>query len=350
MKKSLLAVLFAITLFSCKNEEKKDYKPSFTTVEADTLLSDEISIRAITIDGDKVWYAGSMGKYGWVSLSGRRNFNGVISKDTLFPEFRAIAQTTSDIFILNAGSPAMLYKISKDGKASKEMYSESGEKVFYDSMQFYNDKEGIAMGDPTEGCLSVITTSDGGDTWKKIPCANLPKVADGEAAFAASNTNLIVKGDNTWIVSGGKKSRLFHSADKGKTWKVYDTPIVQGSEMAGMFSADFYDENIGFAVGGNYEKPDANTGNKIITEDGGKTWENVADGEVFGYASCVQFVPGSNGNGLMTAGPSGIWYSYDRGATWKKILDEKIYHTLRFADNKTVIIAGQKKVVRLRLK
>lgn len=351
MKKSLILLLFATALFSCKkDEEKKDYKPSFTTVEADTLLNEEVSIRAITIDGDKVWYAGSMGKYGWVSLSGQKNLSGIISRDTLFPEFRAITQTDSDIFVLNAGTPAMLYKISKDGKTSKEVYSETGEKVFYDSMQFYNDKDGIAMGDPTEDCLSVITTTDGGNIWKKMPCSSLPKVIEGEAAFAASNTNLVVKGNDTWIVSGGKKSRVFHSADKGKSWKVYDTPIVQGGAADGIYSADFYDGEIGFAVGGNYEKAQGNTGNKIITEDGGKTWKKMADGQAFGYASCVQFVPGSNGNGLMTTGPSGIWYSYDRGTTWKKILDEKIYHTLRFADDKTVILAGENKVVRLRLK
>jgi len=349
MKKSLLLLLFTTALLSCK-EEKKDFKPSFSVVEADTLLNDEISIRALTIDGDKAWYAGSMGKYGWVSLSGGKAFNGVISKDTIFPEFRAIAQTKNDIFILNAGSPAMLYKISKDGKSSKEVYSESGEKVFYDSMQFYNDQEGIAMGDPTNGCLSVIITRDGGNTWTKTPCASLPSTAEGEAAFAASNTNLVIKGTNAWMVSGGKKSRLFFSPDKGRSWAVFDTPIVQGSDMTGIFSVDFYDKDTGFAVGGNYEKPDRNSGNKIATDDGGKNWEKVGENTGFGYASCVQFFPGSNGNELLTAGPSGIFYSYDRGATWKKIFDEKAFHTLRFADSKTVLLAGQKKIVRLKLK
>lgn len=349
MKKSLCFILLAV-IFSCKNNkenEKKDFKSSFTTIEKDTLLNEEISIRAITIDGDKAWYAGSNGKYGWVSLSGGKNFNGITVQDTLIPEFRAIAQTSTDVFIVNVGSPALLYKISKDGKRSKLVYTETSEKVFYDSMKFRNDKEGIAIGDPTEDCISVITTNDGGETWSKMPCSKLPKIVDGEAAFAASNTNLIVKGDKTWIISGGKKSRVFYSEDKGNNWEVFNTPIVQGSEMTGMFSADFYDETIGFAVGGDYEKLDKNSGNKIITTDGGKTWNLVGENIGFGYASCVQFLPGSNGDELITVGPSGVYYSYNRGKDWKKILDDKSLHTISFINDKTAIAAGQNIIIKL---
>ena len=99
-------------------------------------------------------------------MSGGKNFSGIASKDSLLPEFRAIAQTDKNIFILNVGSPALLYKISKDGKHTKLVYTETGEKVFYDSMKFINDSEGIAMGDPVNGCLSIIKTIDGGNTWK----------------------------------------------------------------------------------------------------------------------------------------------------------------------------------------
>lgn len=349
MKKSLCLILLAAVL-SCKNDKEiktKDFKPSFTTVEKDTLLNEDISIRAITIDGNKAWYAGSKGKYGWVSLNGGKNFSGVAVQDTIIPEFRAIAQTSTDVFIVNVGSPALLYKISKDGKRSKLVYTETNEKVFYDSMKFRNDKEGIAIGDPTEDCISIITTNDGGETWTKMPCGKLPKIVTGEAAFAASNTNLIVRGDKTWIVSGGKKSRVFYSADKGNNWEVFNTPIVQGSEMTGMFSADFYDDTIGFAVGGDYEKLDKNSGNKIVTTDGGKTWSLIGENTGFGYASCVQFVPGGNGDELITVGPSGVYYSYNRGKDWKKVLDDKTFHTINFINNKTAIAAGQNIIIKL---
>jgi hypothetical protein len=38
---------------------------------------------------------------------------------------------------------------------------------------------------------------------------------DGEAAFAASNTNILIKGNNTWLVSGGK-NREFLFARQGR--------------------------------------------------------------------------------------------------------------------------------------
>ncbi|MCR5863577.1 oxidoreductase [Flavobacterium sp. J372] len=254
------------------------------------------------------------------------------------------------MFLLNAGTPALLYKVTKDTKHNKLVYTETGEKVFYDSMKFRNDDEGIAIGDPVNECLSVIFTRDGGNTWKKMSCIKLPMVEEGEACFAASNTNLVVHGNKTWIISGGKKSRVFYSADKGENWSVTETPILQGDAPTGMFSVDFYDDNIGFAVGGDYSNSSGNKGNKILTEDGGKSWKVMADGTAFGYASCVQFVPKSDGDGLVTVGPSGVWYSYDRGATWKKIHDEKSFHTIRFINDKSAIAAGQNSIVRLDFK
>lgn len=349
MKNYLAIAALALLFVSCKKEPKHEAKPSFQTVTVDTLLKDSISIRALAIDGNKVWYAGSRGKYGWVSLSGGNDFNGVASQDTIYSEFRSIAQTGTDVYILSAASPALLFKISKDGKSTRLVYSDTAQTVFYDCMKF-EGKNGLAFGDPLDGKADFLTTTDGGETWKRVNPAALPKFAVGEAAFAASNTNIVIKEGKTWIATGGMKSRILFK-DKGTDeWQEFESPIVQGGEATGPYSMDFYDTQTGFIAGGDYTKPDGNTRNKALTTDGGKTWKLVASGEGPGYTSCVQFLPGSDGYELVTAGGNGIFYSYDRGATWKKILDDTDLHTLQFADNKTLIAAGENRIVLIKLK
>jgi photosystem II stability/assembly factor-like uncharacterized protein len=352
--KNQLLILLSLVLFSACKEEKqttivKNLKV-FQSVKIDTLLQEEISIRAILTDANRAWYAANDGKYGSIDLATSKQFSGHVTKDSLSIEFRSIAQTNDYIFLLNVGTPTLLYRVSKDGSRIKKMYQENHPKAFYDSMQFWNNQEGIAMGDPTENCLSVLITRDGGLSWNKVSCENLPKVADGEAAFAASNTNLVVKGNNTWMVSGGKKARIFHSADKGVSWNVVDTPIVQGKAMTGIFTADFYDAKNGFIAGGNYEKLNQNFGNKAVTRDGGTTWKLIAENEGFGYASCVQYVPNTNAQQLVSVGASGLYYSSNAGEKWIKLLDDSTLYTIRFMNDSTAIAAGKNKIVKVNFK
>jgi photosystem II stability/assembly factor-like uncharacterized protein len=322
------------------------FAQAFQSVESETVLEGEMSVRAILFDNNKIWYA-EKGRYGYVDFSDNTKFEKRIIFDSIKPDFRSIAKTSQSVFILNAGSPALLYKISMDGSKPKLVYHEPNKKAFYDSMKFWNDTEGIAIGDPIDGCLSLIVTRDGGNSWRKIPCSKLPPAVDGEGAFAASNTNIVIKGDDTWIVTGGKRSRVFFSSDKGNTWTTYNTPIIEGSEMTGIFTADFADRNNGFIAGGNYEMPQVNSGNKAITEDGGKTWALVSENAGFGYASCVQFVPESDGKGLVCVGTSGLYYSDDNGQTWKKLSDDAGLYTIRFIDDHTAFAAGKNKIVKL---
>lgn len=346
MKKKITAFLLFLALLSCKNVEKPQ-KEYFNIAIQESLISDDFSVRAIHIDNNKVWYAADNGKYGYYDLGTKVSYQKVLTYDNFKPEFRSISSNGRYIFLLSVGSPALLYKIEKNGSKVEIVYKETHKKAFYDSMQFWNEKEGIAMGDPTDDCLSVIVTRDSGETWQKIPCKNLPKTVEGEAAFAASNTSLIVNGNFTWMVSGGKNARVFFSSDKGNSWNVYKSPIVQGQEMTGIFSAHFYDENIGFLTGGNYEKPEQKAGNKALTINGGKTWTLVSENKGFGYSSCVQFVPNSGGKQLVTLGYSGLNYSSDNGTTWKQLLKDKDLHTIRFLDNSTAIAAGKNKIVKV---
>ena len=117
--------------------------------------------------------------------------------------------------------------------------------------------------------------------------------------------------------------------------------------MTGIFSADFYDAKNGFVSGGDYELPEQNFGNKAITDDGGKTWNLVAENVGFGFASCVQYVPNSKGKSLVSVGASGIYYSNDKGKTWTQLATDGTLYTISFIDECTAVASGRNKLVRI---
>lgn len=334
-------ILFLLILISCAEEQR--YQP-FHSVSITPVYEDSVSIRAITfLDGRTLAFAGSGGKYGTVDVATQKVRSSIQRYDSIIPAFRAVGKTSNDFFMLSIDSPALLYKTGDQGKMEL-VYKEEGEGVFYDCMAFWNDTEGIAVGDTVDGCLSIIVTRDGGHTWNKIPCANLPEGMKGEGAFAASNSNVAVAGNQAWI--GTTAGRVYHSTDKGATWTVQQTSIVHEKETQGIYSMAFYDEKAGFAIGGDYTQPESNKANKIITLDGGKTWNLIADGQEPNYKSCVQFVPNSDGKGLVAVGFTGISYSGDGGANWKSFSDESFY-TLRFLNDSVAYAAGSNRIAKL---
>ena len=80
-----------------------------------------------------------------------------------------------------------------------------------------------------------------------------------------------------------------------------ETPIIRGQETTGIYSIDFYNDSLGYAIGGLHQPLD-NFKNKIKTTDGGISWEAVSDSNGPGYRSCVQFIPGSQGKQLVAVG------------------------------------------------
>ncbi len=351
----IVALIIVLSFGSCKKEEM--FKPSdFSKVEIETILEDSLlNVRALELLKNEIgcFYLSSDGSGGLIIdeyWENKARDTSIVysyfekrSSDIKF-NYRAIAVTKNNEFGLTIGSPTYLLRAAHESLDT--VYKEIHPKAFYDSMDFWNDQEGIAIGDPTEDCMSVIITRDGGNTWTKLSCDDLPKAKDGEAAFAASDTNIAIVGDNTWVATGGKASRVLYSPDKGKTWKVFETPIVQGLKTTGMYSIDFYDELNGFAIGGDYTKPEDNQANKIRTKDGGKTWELVAEGQNPGYRSCVQYIPNSAGNELVAIGFKGIDYSNDSGTTWKHLSDEGFY-SIRFLNDSIAYAAGKGRISKL---
>jgi len=340
MKKILFLVFISLFGIACENKTHKKL-----TIQKIIIYPFNTSIRALEVVNDTtVWFAGSGGIYGYTENNGDSWNIDSINTGNIIPHFRSIAVTNKAVFLLSIASPALLYKSTDKGKTWQIVFRDNDSTAFYDALVFWNDKEGIAMGDPTVGCLSVIITRDGGNTWQKIPCRKLPQTYKGEAAFAASNSNIALFENNVWIVTGGKKARVFHSADKGNNWEVFDTPIIQGGQMTGIYSVDFYDDNTGIIFGGDWNNKEQNTKNKAVTTDGGKTWELIADGKLPGYRSCVRYIPNFNGRQIIVVGTPGTSITNDGGKSWVNLSEESFY-TIRFGNSfKSTWLAGNKKI------
>ncbi len=341
MDKLLFVFGIIVLVVSCAPKETSH---NFYSVQIETVFKDSVSLRAITfLDETTLAFAGSNGIYGSVDLGTHKVRTNIQTHDTLIPEFRAVAHTKTDFFMLSIANPALLYKTGTSGEMEL-VYREDGEGVFYDAMKFWNDREGIAIGDSMNGCLSILITRDGGNTWNKVPCSDLPQGIDGEGAFASSNTNIEIMGDSAWVAT--TESRIYFSPDKGKTWKIQTVPIVNTKPTEGIYSVDFYDTLLGVAIGGDYTNPNDPRNNKALTMDGGTSWKLIANGNPPGYKSCVQFVPNSGGEDIVALGFSGIMYSNNMGASWTSLSDEGFY-TIRFLNDSIAYAAGKNRIAKL---
>lgn len=340
----LAITILAFCFLSCKTDSQND-KPLFSKIEIRSILLDStLSIRAIEIlDKQSLAFAANKNTYGLYNNKTDKWLISKIEHDSLDIQFRSVANNQRDFFMISVGNPAFLYKTGNAGNMEL-VYKEVHDNVFYDSMEFWNDDEGIAVGDAIDGCISVIITRDGGNTWSKLPCDKLPPAAEGEGAFAASDTNIAIVGNKTWV--GTTAGRIYYSEDKGETWDVIDTPIVKEKDTEGIYSLDFYDEFNGFAIGGDYTKPADSSANKMRTQDGGKTWQLVAENQSPGYRSCVQYIPNGNGKELVALGFKGIDYSHDAGDSWKHLSDEGFY-TIRFLNDSVAYAAGAGRIAKL---
>jgi photosystem II stability/assembly factor-like uncharacterized protein len=220
-------------------------------------------------------------------------------------DFRAVVAFSADeAFVMSAGpgDQSRIYHTSDAGRNWQLQFTNKNPKGFFDSMVFWDPTHGIVLGDPIpdeKGQLKfeLLITTDG-QTWTPIPPSQLPPAIEGEGAFAASNTCLAILTDreghdfsraisasekkgasahggsdpNIWFATGGKSARVFHSPDRGQSWQVFDTPILQGPDSAGIFSISFRDPLHGVIAGGDYKHPDQDGPNLAFTNDAGKTW------------------------------------------------------------------------------
>ena len=294
----------------------------------------DVELRGLSVLSPRVvWASGQRGTVLHTSDAGAHGTRDTIPGASAL-DLRAIAATSATTaHAISIADSSRIYRTTDGGRTWERRWSATRKGTFLDAIQFWDAQHGIAMSDPVDGRFLILTTNDGGDSWHEIPADRIPAAIEGEGGFAASGTCLAVWGSShVWIASGGAaRARVYHSADRGRTWTVSDAPLRAGIASAGIFSIAFRDAQHGVIAGGDYQQPSLPGRNVALTSDGGATWTLVDSAAApAGYRSAVTFVPGTRGATLVAVGLTGTDESRDGGATWTRV-DSTAYNSVAFA-------------------
>jgi photosystem II stability/assembly factor-like uncharacterized protein len=154
-----------------------------------------------------------------------------------------------------------------------------------------------------------------------------------EGGFAASNSTLVLGTrphvnpiwSYQWLATGDENHSYVHREATEETMTCepcrkqslrVETPMSQGAPSAGIFSLSFHDDQVGIAVGGDYQKPDATAKTAAFSNDSGKSW-GLAHVPPHGYRSAVAYDAATKT--WITVGPNGTDISTDDGRNWRAL-------------------------------
>lgn len=291
-----------------------------------TIRSDADFRGLCAVSAKVAWVSGTKGTYGRTTDGGKTWSVGTVpgAAKLDFRDVEAFDENLAYLLSAGPGENSRIYKTADGGKTWVLQFKNPDRDGFFDALAFWDDKHGVALGDPVKGQFQLFLTEDG-THWSRLSAINLPPALPNEGAFAASGTCLIAQGKkDIWFCTGGAKTALvFHSTDRGQNWTVSATPIRAGTASAGIFSIAFRDRNHGILVGGDHRKPNDAEATAAFTRDGGKTWTLID--KPFSFRSGVAWAK----DRWVAVGTSGSDYSPDDGATWKA-LDRQNYNSVAF--------------------
>ncbi len=296
-----------------------------------------ISLRGMSVVNDQViWVSGSSGSVG-KSTDGGRSWKWYQVKGFEKNDFRDIeAFDEKTAVIMAVGEPAFLLKTFNGGESWKLVYTDSTKGVFLDAMEFWDNGNGIAVGDPlSDGRIYVVRTDDFGNSWERYQSTRMMPAEKGEAMFASSGTNIRrLSNLEAIVVTGGTRSRLLIHE------KWMDIPMLQGGETTGANSLAIWNvpprkSNI-VIVGGDFTNDTSSIKNCTWSNDMGKHWNSPVV-PPHGYRSCVEFITADR---LITCGTSGIDVSEDGAKNWRLISTESFHVCKKARTGKSIFMAG----------
>ena len=233
-----------------------------------------------------MYYAATDSKFGYIHLKEPTIRKQMKLSDANL-QFRTLAQTDDLFYTVNIKKVLLLFIKLQKYFYGRRSFTDTIKTAFYDAFMFDEKGRGLAISDP-EKKENLILELFQSKNYKNEEGGIMPKYQEGEAHFAASNTNIAMKKIPFGLQQEEKFLNFKFNWDKPYFWNVYNTPFVNGKSSTGIYSIDFYDEKFGIAVGGDYTQQSDNVNNIATTSDGGRNLANSSFWKNGGYKTCVK--------------------------------------------------------------
>lgn len=252
---------------------------------------------------DSLWYGHRIRQYtgGHVETYGGIAFN--IDSNVAHGDVTVLANT-----ILGVSGDITVAGTQREQTEQIEAISSTRSHVF--DIQVISERTGWALVDHR-----LFWTEDAGNSWIEIS----PAMAHPDAIMSAQFLDEV----SGWAVTQDPLTGqldIYHTHDRGKNWSA--SSIEKGNQDLGPLASavylEFLDEQNGWVVVKQISSSNFSVGSLYRTNDGGKTWEELA----VPMGEPVRFL--DQNRGWIAGGPAGdeLYRSEDGGRTWQQ---EQIY-------------------------
>jgi hypothetical protein len=274
----------------------------------------KLSFRGISaLSNQSAWFASDQGQVWYYSMDrGWEDRSPVGYNTSMWRDIEAFSE--DEALVLSAGSPGLVLRTVDRGLSWQEVYRDDSPSIFFDAMDFWDAKRGIAFSDAQGANIGLISTSDSGKSWQVMDRNTMDTVTHkNQGGFAASGTCIRTFGKLDFaIILGGADANIF-------VWKEGQSfssaiPMDHGEATKGPFSLSFKGRDTILVAGGDYRADSLSNKNLSISYDGGKSWQRPEfPSSVFGrYWSCVNW----DGERIILCSRFGTALSFNNGASW----------------------------------
>lgn len=344
MKINNLLICFSVLLISCsaetnnnvpsKEEAPSHEQPHLKLQVSNSFVTDSNEhYRGLEIANGIAYISGSNGGIYEIDLSNSQVNELFSIKGRHFRDIDVLEN--GNIVALAITQPAEIWLKEAELDSFYRVFDSMDTITFLDGIDFINNDQGYAFGDPSSNIPTILKTLNGGRTWDLILGDDrFPKEAGKYAGFAASGTSIKTIDDNTILIGlGNETGKILRSDILGLEWELIDVPYHKEPNGSGVYSIAFKDNLNGVAVGGHWQNTTCDS-SKIYTQDGGLTW-NLSNG-IQEYRSCVTYFKDDI---YISTGTTGTDITYDGGKNWE-LLDTLGYNSIAFQEDGHGIAVG----------